>query len=313
MMVSVLELLVLVLVVPLIILIAAVVVRYLSQKNGAVLVTLGGLAVMGFIFLVFAGFFYVSVESRSATRVVQESRIEAEAEALRQHIGGPLRAVPEPNRGETEISDDVLQERSAENKPLVASKPGVPQKADDLGLKNSASFPKDAELPGWVIEGMKTAVMQKHNLFNDSHPVFQSGLFATRDEALQDALTKSQQQMQANLTMREPQLNRRKLKLTPELVRQTAYRRSYYQTVEHDFGDVLKSGDSFKQNMFRAYVELDDSPVVRHQLVTRWKQNIGNARSLWVGGAFGLMTLICIGAAVYLRTDSSQATIHSSH
>jgi len=290
-----------VVVVPVIILVAAVVVRYLSQKNGALLVTLGGLAVMGFVFLVFVGFFYSRNGSQQATV------------ALPPHVVHHLRSVPEMNRVEIENPENLLQEQSAENQPLVASKPGVSQKADDLGLKNSASLPKDAELPGWVIEGMKTAVMQKHNLFNDSRPVFQSGLFATREEALQDALTKSQQQMQANLTMREPQLNRSKLKLTPELVRQTAYRRSYYQTVEHDFGDVLKSGDSFKQNMFRAYVELDDSPVVRHQLVTRWKQNIGNGRSLWVGGAFGLMTLICIGAAVYLRTDSSQATIHSSH
>ncbi|WP_417393618.1 hypothetical protein [Gimesia sp.] len=301
MMVSVLELLVLVLVVPVIILIAAVVVRYLSQKNGALLVTLGGLAVMGFIFLVFVGFFFARNGSQQATV------------ALPPHVEHPLRSVPEMNRVETEIPENLLQERNAENQPLVASKPGVPQKADDLGLKNSASLPKDAELPGWVTEGMKTAVMQKQNLFHNSRPVFQSGLFATREEALQDALANGMHQMQTNLTMREPHLTSSKLELTPELVRQTAYRRSYYQTVEHDFGDVLKSGDSFKQNMFRAYVELDDSPVVRHQLVTRWKQNIGNERSLWVGGVFGLMTLICIGAAVYLRTDSSQATIHSSH
>ncbi|EDL60585.1 hypothetical protein [Gimesia maris] len=304
MMIGILELLILVVVVPVVILMAAAVVRYLSQQNVSRLLIFGGLAVLGFLFLAGPGLFIVRKMSSSSIQNVQEATAISP-----QDVEYPVRLDPKMKGIQAEIPQAAEQEKINDNQPLVASKPFKFQKT----VKNIPSQQKDAELPDWVVEGVHSAVLEENNLINNSRPVFQSGLFATREEALQDALAKARQQMQTNLMMREPWLKNNVWQLDPELFRQTAYRRPHFQTVEHDFGDVLKSGKSFKQDMFRAYVEIENTPVVRQQLLTRWKQNIGNERSLWVGGVFGLMTLMCIGAAVYLRTDSDQATIHSSH
>lgn len=304
MMVGILELLILMVVVPVIILIFAAIFRYVSRKSGLLQFMFAALAMMGVLLLVFLSVFSVRVGSSSATQVAQESTVVSP-----QEVEYPVRLDPKMKGIQAEIPQAAEQEKINDNQPLVASKPFKFQKT----VKNIPSQQKDAELPDWVVEGVHSAVLEENNLINNSRPVFQSGLFATREEALQDALAKARQQMQTNLMMREPWLKNNVWQLDPELFRQTAYRRPHFQTVEHDFGDVLKSGKSFKQDMFRAYVEIENTPVVRQQLLTRWKQNIGNERSLWVGGVFGLMTLMCIGAAVYLRTDSDQATIHSSH
>ncbi|WP_417388012.1 hypothetical protein [Gimesia sp.] len=319
MMIGILEMLILTVVVPVVILIFALVFHYVSRNRGSLLFMLAGLAMAGLLLFIFLGLFYVRTESRSATLVQQSAVLDSELEAIRQDTRLASHAVPETNEGVTEIPGDALQKHHSENQPLVAPKPGDPHPSrivNKVEIGNASPKPAKSvstELPDWVKEGVKTAVLQKNSLINNSRPVFQSGLFATRDEALQDALAKATQQMQADLMMREPWLKNNLRELDLELFRHTAYRRPYFQMVEHDFGDVLKSGESLKHDMFRAYVEIENTPGVRHQLLARWKQKIGNERSFWVGGAFGLITLMCIGAAIYLRTDSSQDTIHSSH
>lgn len=304
MMIGILEMLILAVVVPTIIFVAAVVVLYLSKQNGSRLFVLAGLMGMGFLFLLFIGLSYNRVEVMPATEVAQQA-----AAVSPQDVEYRVRLKPKMKGIQAEIPPAAGEERINWNQPLVALKPFELQKT----VENTPSQQKVAELPDWVVAGVKSAVLEENNLINSSRPVFQSGLFATREEALEDALTKARQQMQTNLMMREPWLKSNVWELNPDLFRQTAYRRPYFQTVEHDFGDVLKSGEPFKQDMFRAYVEIDNTPAVRHQLLARWKQNIGNERSLWVGGVFGLITLMCVGSAVYLRTRSDQATIQSSH
>lgn len=312
-MISVLEILILMVVVPVIILISAVVFHYVSRTKGSLLLILAGLAATGFLLLIFLGLFYVRTETRTATLVHQNTVLDSELETFRQNTRHSHRTVSKINAGVTGIPGDAVENQNSESQPLVAPKPGADQITADSELTKSSSLKQAEEMPGWVVEGVKTAMLQKNSLLNHSRPVFQSGLYATRDEALQDALVKARQQMQTELMMREPWLKKNLWELDLDLFRQTAYRRPYFQTVEHDFGDVLKSGESLKHDMFRAYVEIENTPAVRHQLLTRWKQNIGNQRSFWVGGTFGLITLMCVGAAVYLRTGSDQATIHSSH
>jgi len=126
---------------------------------------------------------------------------------------------------------------------------------------------------------------------------------------MQAALAEAMQQLQEKLLMRYPQYKSSLWKLNPDLVRQLAYRKVHYQVVEHDFGNVLKSGEPFKQDMYRAYLEVEDSPDVRQALLTKWKRNIGNERTAWLGGGFGLVTLLCVGVAVYLRATHDAATI----
>ncbi|MCA9022313.1 MAG: hypothetical protein KDA74_19325, partial [Planctomycetaceae bacterium] len=212
MMIGILEILILTVVVPVIILIFALVFHHMSRKRGSVLFMLAGLAMTRLLLFIFLGLFYVRTESRSATLVHQNAILDTEFEAIRQDVKLAPRSVPETNDGVTEIPGDALQKHHSETQPLVAPKPGdshPSQIVNKVEISNASSKPAESEgteLPDWVKEGVKTAVLQKNSLLNNSRPVFQSGLFATRDEAFQDALAKATQQMQVDLMMREPWL-----------------------------------------------------------------------------------------------------------
>ncbi|WP_339730054.1 hypothetical protein [uncultured Gimesia sp.] len=198
------------------------------------------------------------------------------------------------------VDRPLLPQDSFSEAPLVARKPYDPKA--EIPVPAAVQEGHTLELlPDWVVSGLENTKQNEHNLLESSKPVFQSGLFATREDALYDALSKAMEHLQANLMLRYPRFKINMWKLNPDLLRHTAYRRVYYQTVEHDFGNVLKSGEPFKQDMYRAYLEVEDSPPVRKMLFTKWRQNIGNERVAWLGGGFGLMTLLCAGVAVYLR------------
>lgn len=176
--------------------------------------------------------------------------------------------------------------------PLVAPKPGATHASEQ---NNHPAHPvaRTEPLPAWVNAEQQGPVNSKQ--------VFESGLFATREEALQDALGKASLKLEESLQAEHPQYPLATKQIGPEAVRHFALRRSYYQTVEHDFGDVLKSGKPFKEDMYRAYVEVEISPSVKQVFYTKWKQQAGNRRVAWLGGAFGLVTLMCFGVSVYLR------------
>jgi|GEM_PF-2042537 len=214
--------------------------------------------------------------------------------------------------------DSDLNHISAEM-PVVARKP----MASDLESSVAAVTPEipfpvtvgerkpPAALPGWVVSGLEHTKQNENNLLESTRLVFQSGLFATREEALQDALSKAMQKLHANLMLRYPQYPINARKLTPDVLRYPASKRVYYRTIEHDFGKLLKSGKPFKQDMYRAYLEVEDSPAVRQVLFKVWKQNVGNQRIALLGWGFGLVTLLCVGVAVYLRATHDSATIKS--
>ncbi len=213
------------------------------------------------------------------------------------------------------------------DQPVVASKP------TQSGLNSSTRLGKSAEsssepLPEWVLSGLAEDNSNHHpaiqtGLFFDEdmqnpylvsgRMVFQSGLFATREEALENALAKATQKLQSNLESMNAQFRYSGWILSPGLVRQTAYRKIHYETVEHDFGNILKSGKPFKQDMYRAYLEVEDDPSVRSTILTNWRKDIGKKRTVWLGGGFGLVTFMCLFVAVYLRATHDQTTIKVTH
>ena len=291
--------LMMILIVPLIIVFAIVVIRYLLKGNVLPVLLIGlatGVSLCGvFLFLTLKG------PSVTVHQVARASYVPIPNPAIPAKLMQP-RPVKALSTAKTTL---VLEQ------PLVAMKP-YDSLVDSAIGQVKAEVEITGALPEWVVTGLETTKQNRSNLLESSRPVFQSGLFATREEAMQDALSKAMQKLQANLLLRYPQFKSNMWNLNPELIRQTAYRRIYYQTVEHDFGNVLKSGDSFKQDMYRAYLEVEDSPVVRQTLLTKWKRNIGNERTAWLGGGFGLMTLFCISVAVYLRATHDPATIRQS-
>ncbi len=192
--------------------------------------------------------------------------------------------------------------------PVVARKPHDREPELPVPARVQVRQPLEP-LPDWVVSGLEHTDQNKDNLLESSRLVFESGLFVTLDEAQQDTLAQAALKLKANLQLRHPQYPLAALEISPEEVRQAASRRSYHQMVEHDFGNVLKNGEPFKQNMYRAYLEIEDSPAVRATLFQKWKQNIGNERTAWLGGGFGLVTLLCLGVAVYLRATHHPATI----
>lgn len=179
--------------------------------------------------------------------------------------------------------------------PLVAPKPQAAKTPS-----KSVAQPKQPEaLPEWVQSGLKHSRETQSDLLENSRLVFESGLYTTQEEALHDSLVKASFKLQQNLQAHYPVA---KTQISPEQVRHSAIRRTYYQTVEHDFGDVLKTGEPLKQKMYRAYVEVEDSPAVRKIFFTKWKLQTGNRRVAWLGGAFGLITALCVGVSLYLRS-----------
>ncbi|QDT45738.1 hypothetical protein Pan241w_58660 [Gimesia alba] len=196
--------------------------------------------------------------------------------------------------------------------PVVARKPHDPPQAEIPVPATARAKEPLKPLPDWVVSGLDHTHQNKKNLLESSRLVVESGLFVTVGEAQYDALAKAGLKLKANLQLRYPHYPLANLEVSPDEVRQVALRRSYYQLVEHNFGDVLKNGEPLKQNMYRAYLEFEDSPRVRETLFARWKQKIGNERVAWLGGGFGLMTLLCAGVAVYLRVTHSQATVKSA-
>ncbi|QDV21457.1 hypothetical protein Pan153_61450 [Gimesia panareensis] len=176
--------------------------------------------------------------------------------------------------------------------PLEAQKPQATN-ASEQSNHSGDQIAQTEPLPEWINAEQQGSVNSKR--------VFESGLFATREEALQDALGKASLKLAESLQAEHPQYPLATKQIGPEAVRHVALRRSYYQTVEHDFGDVLKSGKPFKQDMYRAYVEVEISPSVKKIFYTKWKLQAGNQRVAWLGGAFGLVTLLCFGVSVYLR------------
>ncbi|WP_298865596.1 hypothetical protein [uncultured Gimesia sp.] len=285
------------LVVPLFILFAVVVIRYLIKGN-IIPILVFGLATGIALFVVVM---YFTLQVPSVT-VHQQARVQVSSPFLQSKLilTNPVDA----------SSPGIVN--SLSEQPVVARKPN--DSGTDIGggglVKPKLAIPDP--LPDWVVTGLENTKQNQSNLLESSRPVFQSGLFATREEAMQDALSKAMQQLQANLLLRYPQYKSNLWRLNPELIRQSAYRKVHYQTVEHDFGNVLKSGEPFKQDMYRAYLEVEDSPVIRQALLTKWKRNIGNERTVWLGGGLGLITLLCAGIAVYLRATHDPATIRQT-
>ncbi|QDU06400.1 hypothetical protein V6x_61520 [Gimesia chilikensis] len=241
------------------------VLSFLTVKYKAKFLAIVGVCLVAFIPAVLA-VSYVSMESNSQTTVVQGTTAVA--------VKAPETLVEESSIPLPEL-------------PLVAPKPHDAPKA---------AQPKKTEpLPEWVNSSQEGSGGMKQ--------VFQSGLFATPAEAFQDALGRARVKFEETLSAEHRQYSSDARTLSPELVRQVAMRRSYYQTIEHDFGDVLKSGESFKQDMYRAYVEVELSPSVKQTFYTKWKLQAGNQRVIWLGGAFAFVTLLCLGTTVYLRAS----------
>lgn len=282
--------------VPIFILVAVVVIRTLMKGNWIPALFFG----LATGFALFIGALFFTLKGPNAS-VHQEARREM------------LSTTRKPILAQPKLADVMASAASkpVAELPLVARKPNNSATDSIDSLVQSKVFPPEP-LPDWVVSGLEKTKQNQSNLLESSRLVFQSGLFATREEAMQSVLAEAMQQLQANLLMRYPQYKSSLWKLNPDLIRQLAYRKVHYQVVEHDFGNVLKSGKPFKQDMFRAYLEVEDSPVVRQALLTKWKRNIGNERTVWLGGGFGLVTLLCAAVAVYLRATHDPATIKQS-
>ncbi|QDV53801.1 hypothetical protein [Gimesia fumaroli] len=211
----------------------------------------------------------------------------------------------------TKVISPELVQNSSSDAPVVARKPHDPPQAEIPVPATAKTKEPLKPLPDWVVSGLDHTHQNKKNLLESSRLVVESGLFVTVGEAQYDALAKAGLKLKANLQLRYPHYPLANLEVSPDEVRQVALRRSYYQLVEHNFGDVLKNGEPLKQNMYRGYLEIEDSPRVRETLFAKWKRKVGNERTAWLGGGLGLITLLCASIAVYLRASHSPATMKS--
>lgn len=88
-----------------------------------------------------------------------------------------------------------------------------------------------------------------------------------------------------------------------ELVRNYAVRDRYIETVERDFGSITAP-------MFRVHLQVELSPRTREKYQAPWKAQLVRKRLTVMGSVVGLITVILVAAAAYLRLD---AATHGAH
>ncbi|QDU06870.1 hypothetical protein [Gimesia aquarii] len=285
-------------VLPLVILAGSIVIRSLLKGNYVPVLVTFAMAGVAFLFLTI---FYL-----------RASHVTVSQEAVREEMN-TMQSVSARRINTEQLKPNAVKASApvfipVSDEPLIANKPALP----NLNIPTKGNTPEriPEQLPEWVLSGLEEGLKNRYPV--SGKMVFRSGLFATRDGALEHALAKATQKLQSNLNSSSPQYRLSGWRLTPELARQTAYRRVYYQTVEHDFGNILKSGEPFKQEMYRAYLEVEDTTPVREKILQKWRKDTGNQRVAWLGGGFGLITLLCMGVAIYLRATHAPATIKTN-
>lgn len=295
----------LLIIVPLVILVGIIIIRSLLKGN--YVPVLAAFLVTGLACVVMA-IFFVGTSSVAVTQEVVARETMAR-ELDRMQSSSAQRAKREQLKSDkVNTAPTVPIFIPVSEAPLVARKPTQPE--SNVSPKEKTLKTSSETLPEWVFSGLEESMRNRYPV--SGKMVFRSGLFATRDEALENALVQATQKLQSNLKSSSPQYRLSGWTLTPELARQTAYRRVYYQTVDHNFGNILKSGKPFKQDMYRAYLEVEDAVPVRQKILKKWRKDTGNQRVAWLGGGFGLITLFCMGIAVYLRATHDPATIRTN-
>lgn len=129
----------------------------------------------------------------------------------------------------------------------------------------------------------------------------QSQQYATVEEAEAEALREAAQI--ASRDLHEYQAYTVGWNVPKELVRNHAIRGRHIEKIERDFGQ-------FTAQMYRAHMQVELSPETRQNFQPAWKEQLVQRRLTVMGSVVGLLTVILIAAASYLRLD---AATHGAH
>jgi len=146
----------------------------------------------------------------------------------------------------------------------------------------------DPELPEWARLSVQ---MVRPGLVPEMLFVCKSKLCVTEEEAQREALIEARSVLKQRMAGAYPKMN---WALIPESVfRQYSQRQTYVQRRMHDF-------KTFESEMFTAYIQFEDSPQVRENIIAEWERSdlatrieeyilIGGATILGLGGLSGAL------------------------
>jgi hypothetical protein len=163
--------------------------------------------------------------------------------------------------------------------------PDVDQTACDAGIVE----PTEIARPEWTNQGDQTSDDVRH-------VVLSSKLWSTLAEADQELRPKVAEIVRKDFEEHQHSVFDRgsQTSLTDESLFHHAVKKQYLETVDQDFG-------TFSAPMFRRWMQVEISPMVRTALYPEWKKaNVGN-RVIVVGFVLATLTFIANSASLFAR------------
>lgn len=145
----------------------------------------------------------------------------------------------------------------------------------------------DIELPSWVTAG---TVRQD----DVNYILLESGLKASREDADAEVFAQAAKLIQADFTTHHAADVSWDV---PRQVIEDAIRRTYYTT------ENVPLTETVDHDMHRAYAQVVVSPSLRNAIYPGWRKLIVTQRLVELGQGFGLVSLLVLSLATYLRYD----------
>ena len=224
-----------------------------ASNQGTLIAMLSAIA-LGIAVIV--GLLVVSFQRQ--TVVQEESRLQVARKLAQQD------ALAEAKDELARLADTKLEEKFAEGDVVLPSEPTEAESV--VGAKQV-----DPPLPKWITD-------PEPSKRDCEYLVLTSGLYATKDEALDDVMKQAVINVKRNFF--HYHRDSPNWALANADVLHHAVRRQYTQVVEHDFG-------KFKGKMYRQYLLLEISPAVRDAFYPIWRNQVSRQRLALLGAGVG--------------------------
>jgi len=198
----------------------------------------------------------------------------------------PAPSTPAPTAAPTTVAQSSTPSPTASTVPATAPKPSVKTAAASPAEATASS---DEKLPEWtkaeiVDEGSRKLV------------VVPGGFAGSEKEAEQDALEAARTVVGKAIQQADPKVG--EWLPSAESVREDAVRHTFVEKIHRK---TVSTGTPFI--VYRAYHQVELSPLVFNQLVSNWKNEVLPGRLEALGGIVALLTLTFATGAAYFRLD----------
>jgi hypothetical protein len=162
-------------------------------------------------------------------------------------------------------------------------------------VEKAPAVETDTKLPDWAKETERT-------IGDRQLVVVQGEIGATVDEAVATGRTAVVERLRTDFSAAHPQATGWE---PPASIAGEAIRRSFVERVDRK---TVSTGTPF--SVYRAYEQVELSPIVRKKILPLWRNQIVEKRIWALGGLAGLLTLTFGTMAAYFRLDQRTAGLY---